>query len=94
MTRSQRRYTDYTKAVRKQDISKQCYGFEWYDNLHEYSKGKVHCGCCMCREKTNNKGRKHRHVWYPLINWKQSDRKKLESMKEEFDEYIGGDFVA
>ena len=28
----------------------------FYKNLHEYSKGKIHCSCPMCRRKTNNKG--------------------------------------
>ena len=53
-TRAWRRYKDYTKAKRKRnkDISTAWLGHLWYDNLHQYSKNKIHCSCPMCRAKT------------------------------------------
>ena len=37
------------KARRKQWIVKHCYGWDYYDNLHQYSKNKIHCSCPLCR---------------------------------------------
>lgn len=39
------------KARRKQWIVKHCYGWDYYDNLHQYSKNKIHCSCPLCRAK-------------------------------------------
>lgn len=36
------------KARRKQWIVKHCYGWDYYDNLHQYSKNKIHCSCPLC----------------------------------------------
>ena len=30
-------------ATRKQWTAKHCYGWDYYDNLHQYSKNKIHC---------------------------------------------------
>ena len=56
-TRAWRRYKNYTKAKRKQDIDAAIYAghtwwHPWYNNLHQYSKNKIHCSCPMCRAKT------------------------------------------
>lgn len=48
--RGSRRKTDYKKACRKQAIA-QHQDIAWYDNLHQYSKNKVHCSCRLCRGK-------------------------------------------
>ena len=47
-----------TKAVRKKKIDKDRHAWSrivgwvpYYDNLHQYSKNKVHCSCRMCRGK-------------------------------------------
>lgn len=37
------------KAMRKRNICRHAYGFEWYNDFHRYSKGKIHCSCPMCR---------------------------------------------
>ena len=47
--RAMRRRHSVAKALRKQSISRHVYGFDWYHNLHEYSKNKVHCSCPLCR---------------------------------------------
>lgn len=45
------RKMDFIKAVRKRNISVHNYGWEYYDNLHQYSKNKIHCSCDMCRRR-------------------------------------------
>ncbi len=54
MNRAARRKTSVNKAIRKRFISQKCIGGStgWsglYNNLHQYSKNKVHCSCWMCR---------------------------------------------
>ena len=76
-TREKRRKLNWSKARRKKEIAEQIYGFEWYDNLHQYSKNKIHCSCWMCRSKTNP-GKKQ--GWGPKMNWSITDLKKLDSL--------------
>ena len=80
------------KALRKQKIAKKLYGGERFDNLHQYSKNKVHCSCPMCSRKTNNKGKKRlKHGnYYPSKDWKHSDAQKIESAEQELQEYESG----
>ena len=52
-TRAERRKNDYNKAIRKKNIAEHNYGFAYYDNLHQYSKNKVHCSCPLCAGKTD-----------------------------------------
>lgn len=59
-TREWRRNKNVSKARRKQKICQKHYGFEYYDNLHEYSKNKIHCSCPLCSAKTNTKINKSR----------------------------------
>ena len=41
------------KAKRKKRITEEVYWhgkeFPYYDNLHQYSKNKIHCSCPLCR---------------------------------------------
>lgn len=48
-----RRKIDYKKARRKAkiDLARSCDGLPMYDNLHQYSKNKIHCSCRLCRGK-------------------------------------------
>ena len=48
-----RRKIDYKKAKRKAkiDVARSCDGMPMYDNLHQYSKNKIHCSCRLCRGK-------------------------------------------
>ena len=59
MTRAKRRKTDYKKAVRKKRITEEIYNSGeyggYFNNLHQFSKNKIHCSCPMCRAKTNQK---------------------------------------
>ena len=78
------------KALRKQKIAQRLFGCERYDNLHQYSKNKVHCSCPMCTRKTNNKGKnrlKHGN-YYPSKDWKHSEAVVIEGMEQELQEYL------
>ena len=80
---AEKRHNDYKKAIRKRRIDREIdnsiYHRDWYDNLHQYSKNKIHCSCPMCAEKTNNRGH-----YGSSMNWKITDRRKLDEM--DYDE--------
>ena len=78
--RAYTRRMNWRKAIRKRRIVRQ-YGYDFYDNLHQYSKNKIHCSCPMCKGNvdwglyTNSEGR-----------LKISDRRKLAGMREQMNE--------
>ncbi|MCM1527573.1 MAG: hypothetical protein NC091_10025 [Bacteroides sp.] len=37
------------KIKRKKRISKAVYGWDYYPHDGQYSKGKIHCGCGLCK---------------------------------------------
>lgn len=92
--RGTKRHNDWKKAIRKKRISDSyaCFSSEnsWYDNLHQYSKNKIHCSCGMCARynKTNNKGRKRKiHGNYaPSKNWSMPDKRTIMDMEEQIEE--------
>lgn len=55
-----------------------------------YSKGKIHCSCAMCANKTNTKHLSKASIyWSPkLKNWKHSDAVKVESMNFDMKNFI------
>lgn len=88
-TLAEKRHYDYTKAVRKREIDRalsaaSIYSHDWYDNLHQYSKNKIHCSCPLCSRKTNNKNRKG--SWESTPNWSISVKRQLDSMEYNEDE--------
>ena len=46
---------------RKKKIAKLYYGWGYYRIDGKYSKGKIHCSCPMCSEKTKNKKNHYIH---------------------------------
>jgi len=70
-TRAERRKNDYNKAIRKKNIAEHNHGTSCYDNLHQYSKNKIHCSCPLCSAKTDNNSKN---------GVKHSDKLKLDSM--------------
>ena len=51
----------------------------WYDNLHQYSKNKIHCSCAMCACKS--KGTKVKKCTRgPATNWSISDKRKIDRL--------------
>jgi len=99
--RAWRRKKDFSKAERKRniDLAVSCYNLKeynnpfcsWqsyiqigmYNNLHEYSKNKIHCSCPWCSPKTRKKGKNY----CPAINYKPSDKRKIDSMNYEIENY-------
>lgn len=84
------RDVSYRKAKRKQRIAREVYYDgdvrPYYDNLHQYSKNKIHCSCPWCSAKTRNKGKRR---WKDgnyngSVNYKPSDWRKQEAM--DYDE--------
>lgn len=77
------RKKSFIKAKRKQNLCRKFYGFEYYNNLHQYSKNKIHCSCPLCRAKTG----KHKMAWgggggrMNGKNWKISDLRKINQME-------------
>lgn len=47
--RAYRRYVRNREIQRKKHISNAVYGFDWYKHDGQYSKGKIHCGCELCK---------------------------------------------
>ena len=95
-SRPWRRYKNYTKARRKYELDKELSymgvdfatgeqrKYLYYKHLHEYSKNKIHCSCPMCSAKTRNKG--SRKSWAPALNYKPSDRRRVDSMKNQMED--------
>lgn len=73
------------KALRKKRIDSQVYDYDrdygFYDNLHQYSKNKIHCSCPMCSAKTKNKGHRKKNWWAPPHNYKISDVRKINRLE-------------
>lgn len=89
--RAVRRKNNVKKAIRKREITRNVYqksdwdDWEYYRSLHEYSKGKIHCSCPMCTQKTNRKDEFSSFHRYGG-NWTHSDIKKIVGMREQLKE--------
>lgn len=81
--RSVRRKTDFKKAIRKKKIING-YGWDYYSNLHQYSKNKIHCSCPLCRAKTAK--RKLKICGPGGKNWTMTDRRKLDELDSQIEE--------
>ena len=84
------------KALRKRRITGYYYwvrreGKDYYDNLHQYSKNKIHCSCPACQTKTRNKGhRRYRKGGYHrAINYKRQDLIRMIEMDQDIEETLG-----
>ena len=81
-TRAERRHNNVRKAERKKRIAREIYKWDYYDNLHQYSKNKIHCSCYLCSCKTRDKKKK-----YAPTN---KERRRMNEMDYEIKEIIGG----
>ena len=79
-TLAEKRHNDWKKAIRKRRITRS-WGWkeDYYDNLHQYSKNKIHCSCPFCRAKTAKK----KQVWSGGKNWSIADEKRIEEMQDQ-----------
>ena len=93
-TTALKRHNDWKKAIRKKNICEQVYGIEYYNNLHQYSKNKVHCSCPLCAAKTgdthNNRKITGTHQRYGKKNWKIGDKRKIQVLNDKLKEYNNG----
>ena len=91
MTGGKNRRMSILKALRKKKLDKQVTwyseerGYGYYDNLHQYSKNKIHCSCPMCSAKTRNKGCSKHKGMTPGINYKISDVRKIQRLEYQDD---------
>ena len=84
----------WKKALRKRRLERGFWKYAdehpYYDNLHQYSKNKIHCSCPSCSAKTRNKGKRGQtaHGWNPSKNYKHSDLRKLTRLDYEDGEEV------
>ena len=87
------------KALRKRRLADRLYRnqndqdepFNYYDNLHQYSKNKIHCSCPTCQTKTRNKGRRRyrKGGYHRAINYKRQDLVRMIEMDQDIAETLG-----
>ena len=81
--RGERRKINFSHAVRKKKIDSQ-YPYNvnhpYYDNLHQYSKNKIHCSCPDCR------GKDWSYSENSLEQYKISDRKKFHRLENQLED--------
>ena len=84
-TYAEKRHNDWKKAIRKRNITKTWHlNTDYYDNLHQYSKNKIHCSCPMCARKSNNKGA---YAFYNgSHNLTIADRRRQEEMDDQLED--------
>lgn len=83
---ARRRRLNITKALRKRKITRHYgtyNGKDWYNNLHQFSKNKIHCSCACC--SFNN--RRKRRMGFPKIRPMQ-DIKRILDMEQQIKELI------
>lgn len=85
-TRAWRRKKDWSKARRKRRLCLDGHWDhkDWYDNLHQYSKNKIHCSCPMCSEKTRDR-RTYGKKFDPPVSWKRRVDEMEYEIKEEIE---------
>ena len=90
MTGGENRRRSILKALRKKRIDQDIYGYlnrehGYYNNLHQYSKNKIHCSCHICSSKTNGSGYNRFKRVVPGADYKISDVKKIQKLEYEDD---------
>lgn len=81
--RGERRKINFLHAVRKKKIDRQYPlgdKYPMYNNLHQYSKNKIHCSCPDCR------GRSTGHGDNSIEQLKISEQRKIQSMENQLNE--------
>ena len=74
-TRAERRELRNKHIRRKKNICTKAYGWDWYKHDGQYSKGKIHCSCKMCKYG--------RHYGLPTIR----DEREKELVDSHFNDY-------
>lgn len=86
MTGGENRRISIIKALRKKRIDKNVHVYfdrdGYYENLHQYSKNKIHCSCPMCAAKTRGKTIARFKKFIPGgADYKISDVKKIQRLE-------------
>ena len=83
-TRAQRRYDSRRKALRKRRITKEVYlesdEHPYYDNLHQFSKNKIHCSCPYCQMKSRD------YLKHSDLQAKEAMDSSMKELEEKNDE--------
>ena len=82
------------KALRKRRLARELYHWgisDYYDNLHQYSKNKIHCSDPCCSVKTRNKGKRRyrKGAYHRAINYKRQDLIRMIEMDQSMEEAFG-----
>lgn len=82
----ERRKNDWAKAIRKQKLYRcfirHCWSGDLYDNLHQYSKNKIHLSDAHGGKKTNNRGRE-KYYGQGCKLWKPHDLRQVVRLEEQ-----------
>lgn len=76
-TRSYRREVRNKEIARKKRICLEIMGHDWYKHDGQYSKGKIHCSCKMCKYS--------RHFGLPTIRDEREKSIEDEALKDYYD---------
>ena len=80
------RKNDWAKAIRKQKLYRYFMSYykdeDLYDNLHQYSKNKIHVSDAHGGNKTNNRGRK-KYYGQACKLWKPHDLRQVVGLEEQ-----------
>lgn len=79
-TKQQTRENNWKHALRKRRIAREVLKWDYYSNLHQYSKNKIHCSCPLCRGEVWSVG--NNSVKQMTI----TDQKKMNSMEFQMNE--------
>ena len=94
-SRAYNRDVSRRKALRKRRIDRSKahgrYYVPYYDNLHQYSKNKVHCSCSMCSAKTRNKGHRRGKSgnYSKSLNYSHADLMRMLAMDADELDALG-----
>jgi len=83
-TRAQRRKASVAKSLRKRRIDRAISpsgDAPMYQNLHQFSKNKIHCSCVICRRKSNG-----RHAMSRKFCPTAADVRKLDKLDNSYRE--------
>lgn len=80
---AEKRHNDWWKAIRKRNLDRELDNSpnhsDWYNNLHQYSKNKIHCSCPLCAAK-----RRTNSIQDVTI----CERKRMEEMTEQIEDLM------
>ena len=91
MTGGENRRRSILKALRKRRLDREIYCYlsdehRYYNNLHQYSKNKIHCSCPMCASKTRGSCISRFKRIISGANYKISDVRKIQRLEYQDEE--------